>query len=125
MRRQKKVRQAGSGESGVAVEVPSRLSWADVAKHVLEGLSAVYQSFGLRSADYGLAVSEYLDGPLWAFLVGDPEQPEARALLDTAYRLDVPFLMRVVLDPVADLDMINAIGLTHHDRPPALYLAQG
>jgi len=120
-----KVRQEARGEGAVAVEMPGRLRWADVAKHILEGLSPRYQSFGLRSADYGLAVSEYLDGPLWAFLVGDPAQPEARSLLDTAYRLDVPFLMRVVLDPVADLDMINAIGLTHHDRPPALYLAQG
>jgi len=113
---------ASADEKDIKISVASGPSWGEVAEGILESLSSRYVAQGPGAADYALAAAEYLDGPLWVFLVGDPADRKARVLLDAAVRLDVPFFMRVVLDPEEDAAIVK--DLEPRD-PPALYLSQG
>jgi hypothetical protein len=106
----------------IKISVASGPSWGEVSEGILASLSSRYVAQGPGAADYALAAAEYLDGPLWVFLVGDPADRRARVLLDAAVRLDVPFLMRVVLDPEKDAPIVK--DLEPRD-PPALYLSLG
>jgi len=114
--------ESSAAPGGIEVKVIRRVSWAALARDILEVAAGRYPSLGPRAGDYALAASEFLDGPAWAFLVGDPtRQPEARALLDAASRMDFPFLMRVVLRPGDDDKTIESLGLNRHGAGCALY----
>ena len=102
----------GTGTADLELRMVKRSAWAAAAKDLLEGAAGRYASLGPRAGDYALGASEFLEGPVWVFLVGDPTmQPSQRALLDAASRLDLGFAIRVVLNPGEDAKIITAMKL--------------
>jgi uncharacterized protein YyaL (SSP411 family) len=99
-------------------------AWNVAARELLTALAAQFSTKGPRAADYGLAAAEYFSPPIWIILVGNPNaNQEARKLFDSAYKLDLFFRLREILDPKTKLQQIRQARLIRRN-PPAVYLSR-
>jgi hypothetical protein len=73
-----------------------------------------------------MALTQYLEGPTFVFVVGNSSIPGTPNLLGAAHQLPVLWKIVVVLDPAAgpDAEAIRTLGLVNMN-PPAVYITIG
>ncbi len=104
---------------------PQEKSLRQSAESVLE-MYASTSDRGPSAALYALAVSEYSEGPVWAWVVGNPQIPGFQAMLSAAHRAPVLWKLVVSLDPAdgKDAQTIAQLGFTKR-QPPVVYFTSG
>ena len=95
-----------------------------VASSILTRLAARYENAGPAGSYYGMAATEYLEGPLWVWVVGSSEVRGYHELLVQANRIPVFWKLVKSLHPVNDGPSISRLGFLQI-APPALYLSKG
>ena len=94
------------------------------ASAVLEAYSTGYEK-GPNSALYALARTEYGEGPLWIWVVGNPQIPGYQALLAKVQEIPELWNMVVTLDPADATDAKTMAQLNMlRIHPPAVYFSK-
>jgi uncharacterized protein YyaL (SSP411 family) len=103
---------------------PKDKALKSAASSILEAYTKGYEK-GPNSGLYAMAESEYREGPLWIWVVGNRAIPGYETLLAMAQETPQLWTLVVSLDPAdpADAKTKESLGLVV--RPPTLYFAKG
>lgn len=104
---------------------PQERSFRNSALVILEAYSTIHEK-GPSAALYALALAEYRDGPLWAWVIGNEKIPGTALLRATAHGVPVLWKMVVTLDPAdpQDAEALHQLGFVL-EKPPAVYFSKG
>ncbi len=104
---------------------PQEKSLRRSAESVLE-MYASKSDRGPAAAHYALALSEYREGPVWAWVVGNPTIPGYQAMLSAAHR--TPVLWKLVGHPRSRRRKgrpEHRAARLHERQPPVVYFTSG
>jgi uncharacterized protein YyaL (SSP411 family) len=125
-------RQKSVQDNAVCAEALIRLhhltrneEYAEAARGTLEAFAPSYPALGYFAAGYAKQVDLLLEPPAAVNIVGEAEDEGARALHRAALRLDVPFRIVQLLDPVRDAARLEALYPAYGGPAPAAYVCLG
>lgn len=104
---------------------PQERAFRESAESILQAFAPRIEN-GPNGAYYGLALSEYHEGPAWAWVVGNRVMPGYDALLAAAHKTPALWKLVVPLDPGvgSDAQAIVQMGF-NRTLPPALFYTIG
>jgi uncharacterized protein YyaL (SSP411 family) len=100
------------------------LRYRQRAARLLAGLGAQVDRYGLMAAALAATMLRFLEPQVHVVVVGPPDAPETRALLQAALRVNVPQRTVQVLDPGTDTERLVRDGFAL-DAPPQAYVCRG
>jgi hypothetical protein len=94
-------------------------SYTKIARESLESFTNDYKQFGYYAAGYARAVDWVFHPPLHVTIVGNPEDPRAKALRSNAFSTFVPNRVVDSLDPAREPERLAASALPAREMPTA------